>query len=332
MIRYLPLPTLLVCALALVGLLTCTPPVIQPPPPVPTGTPLSIPAGSYQLPITNLVVAPDGALWYSYGNLDFHPAGGGVRRLVQGQETHFGKAAGLPNENAQVLAVAPDGVLWVGAGCTLTRYPNQTWQIIARACGRLGGKILDLAFTADGAVWAATGFSLDRFDGQRWAVTERLINALAVAPDGTLWASGWEGAQDSWFVARLQDGTWQTFNTVNAIGASVGQIVIAPDGALWGIAGTEKQTVVRFDGQRWTRYPIDQRQPSGYLSGLTVAPNGELWTISDGNVVHFDGQRWQMPLDLPTGVSALAFAPEGTLWLASQQGITHYAGTSHSHP
>lgn len=320
-----------VCALALVMLLACRPPTIVPPP-RPTGTPMPTAASTYAEPITNLVVAPDGTLWSSYGNLDFHPAGGGVRRVVQGQETSFGPADGLPNDNVQVFQIAPDGVVWAGAGCTLTRYTDQRWQTILPDCDLLQGNIFDLAFTPDGALWVATGFKLGRFDGTSWTVMDRLINSLAVAPDGTLWVSGWEGAQDSWFVAHLQGDAWESHNTVNAIGASVGSIVLAPDGALWGIAGTAEHTIVRFDGRSWARYKIEQPNPGGYLYALTLAPAGQLWAISDGGVVEFDGQQWQRPADLPTGVTALAFGQDGALWLATKQGITKHEVTNHPHP
>lgn len=148
---------LAVTCMVLLAACSAQPPAGSPPPalspaPVPTVTPAP------QLPVTNLVTTPDGALWYAYGNFDFHPRGGGIVRTLQGETTYF-----FPTATAQLLAVAPDGTRWAGMGCQLLRFESQSWQTLIENCDLLHGNIIDVAFTSDGALWAASGFALGHY-------------------------------------------------------------------------------------------------------------------------------------------------------------------------
>jgi hypothetical protein len=161
--------------------------------PLPTALPTAAGPKATPVPpaVTTLAVTPDGAVWYGYGRLASPTdGGGGVKRFVDGETTSFGLADGLPHEHVQLLEVAPDGALWAAAERHLARFGGQTWDTIDCVGEYARNIILDLAFAADGSVWAASPFALVRFDGQSCTTYDRLIRAVAVASDGTLWASG----------------------------------------------------------------------------------------------------------------------------------------------
>jgi sugar lactone lactonase YvrE len=269
------------------------------PAPSPSITPIP------QLPVTNLVVTSDDAVWYSFGNFDFHPRRGGIVREAQGKQTIF-----MPEASVQVLKVAPDGSLWAGMGCGLMRFDGQTWQTVLENCDKLNGNIIDLTFTSDGAVWIATGFKLARYQNGEWAIIDRLISSVEISPDGALWASGWEGTQGSQYVARFDGTQWTIVER-----AALRQLLANADGSVWGIKADN--SLVRYAGanpQTLTDLPFDQ------IDDLVSAPNGDLWAIIDRGVVRFDGTHWQWANNLPGDITQMTFAPDGSIWLGDWAG------------
>ena len=267
--------------------------------------------------VTLMSQSDTGAAWFGFGDDQFSAAGGGVSRFVDGEWQYF-----LGDANVRVLAVAPDGALWAGTGCSVQRYDGREWQVMA-SCDDLGvGNVLDFAFGPGGEVWAATGMSLAQFDGESWQVFEKLVNSIAVTPDGTLWASGWEGALDSYFVARFDGVAWE-----QSLGHSLGSLVATPDGAVWGIES--ERGLVRFTGETWEQVLGADGQP--VYGSLAVAPDGALWVNGQGELARFDGsasvttggQRWTV-YPAVEGVQAMAVAPDGTVWLGTGSGVVQF--------
>ncbi len=272
--------------------------------PVPRPTATSIP----QLPVTHLAITPDGAVWYSFGNFDFHPRDGGIIQRRQGQEAHF-----MPDASAQLLKVAPDGSLWAGMGCGLARFDGQSWQTILGNCDTLRGNVIDLAFTPDGAAWIATGFNLARYADGEWTLHDKLVSFLAVTPDGALWVSGWEGTQGSQYVARFEGTNWTIVERV-----AIGQLRVGPDGSLWGIEGSAR--LARFDGQTWqalTDAPFSQ------INDFAIAPNGAVWIATERGLLQFDGNIWLQDTGASNSITQIAFAPDGSMWLGDWLGAVY---------
>jgi hypothetical protein len=152
---------------------------------------------------TSSAVTPDGSLWYAFD--EFDSIGGsppysqnlGLYRLKDGQVSHFDIPATI-----RVLEVAPDGSLYVGAGCGVLRYLENDWEtLLDLECGHRSvvTKLfpLDIGFVDNGDVWVGGAHSLARFDGKTWKEYEIPALRIAVASDGTVWASGWDGRADS---------------------------------------------------------------------------------------------------------------------------------------
>ncbi|HET7090935.1 MAG TPA: hypothetical protein VFL17_20075, partial [Anaerolineae bacterium] len=267
--------------------------------PRPTATPIP------QLPVTHLAITPDGAVWYSFGNFDFYPRRGGIIRLYQGQETRF-----MPDASVQLLKVAPDGSLWAGMGCGLARFDGQAWQSILDNCDTLRANVIDLAFTPDGAAWIATGFKLVRYAGGEWTMQSKLASFLAVAPDGALWVSGWEGTQGSQYLARFDGTNWTIVKQV-----SVGQLRTGPDGSLWGIEDAAR--LAHFDGQTWQAF---SDAPFRQINGFAIAPNGVVWVATERGLLQFDGTVWLQDTSASNSITQITFAPDGSMWLGDWRG------------
>ncbi|MFN2225286.1 MAG: hypothetical protein ACK2UY_03250 [Anaerolineae bacterium] len=271
--------------------------------------------------VTAAAVAPDGGrhsgAWFGFGTDSTASGGGGASRFdpASGEWSYA-----LGDLNVRVLAVAPDGALWAGTGCSVQRLDaaGGDWQTVAE-CGELGnGNVLDFAFgPGDGRgddVWVATGMNLARRHEGAWEVFDRLVHSVAVAADGTVWASGWLGTQGDQDVARF-DGSGWTSTSDRGLSA----LTATTDGALWAVEG--ELGLVRFDGQAWQPIP----GPGGEMAygRLAPGPDGALWAARPFPARYEDGAWTSYP---PVeGIQALAVAGDGSLWLATTTGIVQLA-------
>jgi len=175
------------------------------------------------------------------------------------------------------LAIDASGVLWAGtapgcawgmSGCTqggLARFDGQSWEAIRELGGSEVTNLTLLGATPTGDVWvvddpesaAGTGepgpIRAARFDGTDWTVVElpdrdRFMAGIAVAPDGTLWASAW------WVPAPTggdrgpahYDGTAWTFPYDEAGLPWMKLAAVAPDGTVFGEIAS---SIFRFPDQ-----------------------------------------------------------------------------------
>lgn len=141
--------------------------------------------------------APDGALWFGMEN--------GVGRLnPDGQWQGFGQADGLPAGNVRaILALADGSLLFAFAdiaegGSLFRRAADGTWQTLLPPGSEIRGGILSLAALPDETIWIGTSNdgllrlgkdgSLERFTVEA-GLAGNTVNALLVAPDGSLWVA-----------------------------------------------------------------------------------------------------------------------------------------------
>jgi hypothetical protein len=194
------------------------------------------------------------------------------------------------------------------------------WQEMA-VCDDLGmGNVLDFAFEPDGGVWVATGMSLARWHEGTWRLFDKMVHSVAVAPNGIVWASGWEGTQGSHYVARYDGSAWTTVFEGNLTSLAVTQ-----DGTVWGMHG--ERGLVRFTGDGWEQALGPNGQP--IHGSITVAPDGALWASGLQALVRIDGQDWAVypPVE---GAQAMAVAPapqgrtNGTVWLGTNNGVVEF--------
>ena len=297
--------------------------------PTPSALPVTPPPTAKPSAVTTVAVTPDGAVWYSFGLRTWPPqGGGGVKRRMAEVITHFGLGDQLPDENVQVLKVAPDGVLWAAAGRHVATFNGQAWEVIELVSKYIKGIVLDITFARDGAVWIASPYELVRFDGHSCTVHYRMVHALAVAPDGSIWAAGWEGLQDSALVARFDGTDWTTHSTIEQFGEGVGSIGVTPDGLVWG--STAQHGMVCFDGEGWKEYTTADGLPSNHIIDVGVAPDGLLWAATDHGVAYWEGSAWVKVDDVPRWIRAMAFASDGSIWFGGATGSVERYEPAHA--
>ncbi len=274
--------------------------------------------------VTSVAVTPDGTAWFAFGDHSASTPGLGLSRFDGQKWAYF-----LDDAEVNALAVGPDGTLWAGVGCSVQRFDAGAWGIVGRCEDLSAGGVLDIDFALDGTVWVAHGFGLARFDGQRWTGYDKLVHSLQVAPDGTVWMSGWEGTQDSFYIARFDGETWTTFKSADSFPGGFSVQAVTPDGLLWGM--TPEGRLASFDGQSWTdgeSWTIYEPPggPQGHVLLLNVAPDGALWLATGSAIARFGrastpDEAWTLYTQsdgLPDSYyHATAFGPDGEIWFGA---------------
>jgi ligand-binding sensor domain-containing protein len=305
--------------------------------------------------IKGLAVADDGTVYSAYafdGSVErLEPLSGNRDIIAAGPRPPGGAFSGA-------LLFDPGGALWAGVGDTARRLAGGEWSVLAGPSDFPANAVTDMAH--DGrALWLASVVGLSRFDGrwQSFGVADGLpttdTRALAVAPDGALWAAfdtplrglarygpdGWQtitcptaaptsaqinGAAQTagalWFatatgVSRTDGAAWQTFDRRDGLPADAVNDVAAQGETVW---AATSDGIARYDGQ-W-------RVVSGAAAThLAVAPGGAIWAYDGRAVFRVDADGTRAALPLPTTVRGLA-ATDDALWLATPDGALRYNG------
>ncbi len=189
--------------------------------PPPTVTPTFVPFHPTLEPndtITAMAKTDDGATWYSKDEFDglggssIYSQNQGLFRSKNGYTIHF-EVPGTIRD----IEVGPDSAVYVAAGCGVLRFQNEIQETLADVtcqAGSFEGPLVpfELAFTADGALWVAGIHSLARYDGRAWRQYDIKARRVLVAPDGSLWADGWDGrAGGDCCFTHLTGDTWITY-------------------------------------------------------------------------------------------------------------------------
>jgi hypothetical protein len=280
--------------------------------------------------VASVAVTPDGAAWFAFGDQSLSTNGSGLSRFDgEGWQYHLGDA------EVTALAVAPDGSLWAGAGCSIQRFDGIAWETLARCDEELPvGNLVDIEFAADGSAWVAMGLNVVRFDGEVWTPYDRLVHEVVTGPDGVIWMNGWEGTEGSQYVARWDGQDWMAFYSGESVPGTFAASAVTVDGRVWDVV--PDRGLAAFDGQGWSEpgswafYTPPEGSTAGG-SGLALAPDGALWMRLEQGIARFDpalagmeggsaDQAWTIYSfedGLEGGYGPIAFGPDGEIWVGA---------------
>jgi len=265
-----------------------------------------------------------------------------------------------------MVDVTPDGSVWL-SGDTLRRDMFRLGEEPVFEDPAANPPYREVA--PDGSLWGLGEPPDDRegifsFDGEGWTVRATAtgyLTALAVGPDGTVWATSGPA------LLRLEDDgsltTIEDWSDVYDGDAYPAQLAVSPDGDVW-LIGTGRddpdvEALLRFDGEGWEAIP----GPEGGTSSrqgpkqLGFDPDGTLWvnaTYLDvgsryvGGLARFDDPGWTTfteadgvePWGGWVGIwewsawGRLNVAADGSFWLRGMSsdggcdGAAHYDGTT----
>jgi ligand-binding sensor domain-containing protein len=94
--------------------------------------------------------------------------------------------------------------------------------------------------------------------------------------------------------------------------------------------------LARFDGHDWRLFGAQDGLVGGYVSALTVAPDGTVAAAmagdsgTGGGLGRWDGKTWQVQTAFDTiedaSVSDVSFDAAGAVWIATSQGAAYGVG------
>jgi ligand-binding sensor domain-containing protein len=232
--------------------------------------------------VTSLT-AVAGGLWIGTANDGIH-----YRDHLSGTWHSQRMADGLPADQINALALAPNGELWVATPAGLGQFDGFRWHTITEEDGLLDHNIATLGLDGSGGIWV--GFGTAARGAQRlqplphggWQMTlyqradglpSDVVTAVSSTPDGQLWLGTANGIAHT----SQEPSQWQTIPTRHPA-----QPPAPPIHALQAIGDTlwvgTGQGVSRWQDGQWTHFSSADGLPEGEAVALAVDDaTGTLW-------------------------------------------------------
>ena len=191
-------------------------------------------------------------------------------------------------------AVACDskGGIWMAHFQGVSYYNGGSWTTYDSS--HLGHEdlVYDVKVTADNIAWVLTSGTIASYDDGEWTVYETgsglddtyFFENLAIAPDGSLWASHSSG------LLHLENGTWQSYEKDDY--NSPQGLAVDSNGRIW--LGSLSAGLSTFDGSVWSKMDTESSDlSSNDVQALVVDGNGRVWAGTSYGISIYDGKNWQ---------------------------------------
>lgn len=191
-------------------------------------------------------------------------------------------------------AVACDskGGIWMAHFQGVSYYNGGSWTTYDSS--HLGNEnlVYDVKVTADNTAWVLTSGTIASYDGSEWTVYETgsglddtyFFENLAIAPDGSLWASHSSG------LLHLENGAWQSYEKDDY--NSPQGLAVDGNGRIW--MGSLTAGLSVFDGSVWSNIDTESSDlSSNDVQALVVDGNGRVWAGTSYGISIYNGKNWQ---------------------------------------
>lgn len=306
-------------------------------------------------PLVNAITeAPDHSFWFGAERFVIHFDGQTWTRYALGEEagtilaiaaspqgviwlatTRLGLLAFDParqtladynNLNAASLSLGPDGSLWLGDYFSgLSHLTATGLETFTTQDANISNSVNALAAAPDGTLWAASTKGVAKYDGQAWAsftTHDGLLNDGVLAVAITPDNTPWFGTEQG--LSHFDGTTWINFTTQNGlVDKRAGTAQVTADGTVW---LATKSGLSWYNGQGWnSAIPLESFADSTITRAIAAGPDGAVWIGTKNGVARFDGQRW-VPISFPFRgtISSLAISTQGSLWIGTLESGIYY--------
>lgn len=236
-------------------------------------------------------------------------------------------------EHPHLVYFQQNGNLWVAnaEGLSLHRSVSQRWR---KAEWQPQGMVHEFLQTSKGDLWVATasGITIRRATGRVQHITQingmpiDVITGLAEDREGGIWVSS--GARFGG-AFRFFQNTWTRVGPEEGLAAPrVHQITPDRQGNLWflghaavtgGGAGDPEPGAFLYDGERFTRWGVEEGLPNGRVYAFVEGLDGARWFGTLGGLSRWKAGVWKhwtlSDQGIPISrVFTLAVSPTGRVW------------------
>ena len=248
--------------------------------------------------------------------------------------TEFDRKSGLAGKTVGWVYEDRDENIWFATTGGAQKYDGLRWTTYTTEDGLAHNLVASINQTKDGAIWIGTGMysdapnqsigmtrlveasdggraevKADTFDGWSW------INGFLEAADGSIWINlSGDTPDQSNNIRRYVNGAWQT---VDQPMQTRGQIVQDREGAIW--TGTRNGITLRFDGVRWTQFPLssDTTRNGSNFNRVSLDASGTVWVAHDEGHSRFRNGVWER---LPIPLGPKNHTKDGITWIGGIDG------------
>lgn len=249
----------------------------------------------------------------------------------------------LVSNEISVIAVTLQNDKWIGTPVGASRLSNQSWSTFTMANSSLqSNRITAIAQGRDGSIWLGTGGgALSRYNPtdpqQLWrtyyrvdGLPDEFIHDLGVDQYGDLFVATNVGVGQ--FTPGSQGtGTWRTFTTSDGLPSTIiSALVVDKQNAVW--VGTINAGTAKYDGQRWSHWPLPS-QAQSRIAAIAVDNSNAKWFATWNGVHRLDASQVWTSYSTTNGLAdnfvyAVGADLSGNIWFGTDGGLSKFDGTS----
>jgi hypothetical protein len=279
--------------------------------------------------VVSVAVSRDDALWIANGS--------SLETIKHGRISSIQSGKGLPGNEVTALFADHAGQLWVGVDSDLFLYREHQFKRVRRRDGSSTRFIVGMTEDARHDIWAeVSGSNRELIRVRNLQVIEEY--PAAVVPSARVLAADehdgiWLGLRDG-NLARFRNGAAQVFSFPHKESAEVHQVVVNPDGSVF---GTTPYGLIAWRNGKTQMLTSRNGLPCDGIIGASWDNTGALWLYTECGLVRIDKTEiqawWKAPetivatrlFDAFDGVqtgladfSPVAKSGDGKLWFANK--------------
>ena len=234
----------------------------------------------------------------------------------------------------EAIVVDNDNVKWFCIVGGVVRYDGEIWEFIRKERPEKGRVewFKSAAVDQNNVKWFGTNEDgVWRYDGEEWTnyYTEIddvvLVPHMAIDSNNTKWIAYTydNGQSEYWKLASYNDTTWTRFFEDSYNYGATMSVTIDHDDVVW--IGNYPANLCFFDGEELVKHFGEEIIGDTTPHDIAVGPDGEVWIITNGSVIKYNGSDWivyDTNNRLPSIPRAICIDENNIKWIGTITGVS----------